>query len=126
MGKGYLIDTNAVIDYLDDKLPAKTNAFIDGIYPNISVITRIELLAWPGASEPQTQVLQNFVDISGVFNLNEEIVIKTISIRKSHKTKLPDAIIAATAWVNEFTIITRNTVDFKNIERLDVLNPYDI
>ena len=126
MGKGYLIDTNAVIDYLDDKLPTKTNAFIDGIYPNISVITRIELLAWPGASEPQTQVLQNFVDISGVFNLNEEIVIKTISIRKSHKTKLPDAIIAATALVNEFTIITRNTVDFKHIEKLDVLNTYDI
>jgi len=45
MGKGYLIDTNAVIDYLDNKLPAKANAFIDGIQPNISVITRIELLA---------------------------------------------------------------------------------
>ena len=106
-------------------MPAKTNAFIDGINPNISVITRIELLAWPAASESQTQVLQNFVDLSGVYNLNEDIIIKTISIRRLHKAKLPDAIIAATALVNEFTIITRNTVDFKNIEGLQLINPWD-
>lgn len=53
MGKEYLIDTNAVIDYLDNKLPAKANSFIDDNRPNISVITRIELLAWPGADERQ-------------------------------------------------------------------------
>lgn len=33
MGKEYLIDTNAIIDYLDDKLPQKANGFIDGINP---------------------------------------------------------------------------------------------
>ena len=126
MGKGYLIDTNAVIDYLDNKLPAKANAFIDGIHPNISVITRIELLAWPGADERQVHILKEFVDIAGGFNLQEEIIQKTISIRKSHKTKLPDAIIAATSLVHGLTLITRNTKDFDNIEGLHVVNPWDI
>jgi len=28
MGKEYLIDTNSVIDYLDDKLPKKSNELI--------------------------------------------------------------------------------------------------
>ncbi|MDZ7774097.1 MAG: hypothetical protein U5L09_00045 [Bacteroidales bacterium] len=58
MGTEYLIDTNAVIDYLDDKLPDKGNNLIDGISTHISVITRIELLAWPYANERQTQILK--------------------------------------------------------------------
>jgi hypothetical protein len=57
MGKQYLIDTNSVIDYLDNKLPDKANELIDSIDSRISVITRMELLAWPGASQQQTLIL---------------------------------------------------------------------
>ncbi len=35
MGKGYLIDTNSVIDYLDDKLPEKANKLFDNISSKI-------------------------------------------------------------------------------------------
>jgi len=58
--------------------------------------------------------------------LEEPVILKTIEIRKAYKTKLPDAIVAATALVNEFTIITRNMKDFDKIEGLEVINPYDI
>jgi predicted nucleic acid-binding protein len=58
--------------------------------------------------------------------LVEPIILKAIENRKAHKTKLPDAIIAATALVNELIIITRNTKDFDKIKGLEVLNPYDI
>jgi len=67
-----------------------------------------------------------FINASEVFALEESVILKAIEIRKTHKTKLPDAIIAATALVNELTIITRNTKDFDKIERLEVLNPYYI
>ena len=60
------------------------------------------------------------------FLLEEPIILKAIEIRKTHKTKLPDAIIVATALVKELAVITRNTKDFDKIEGLDVLNPYDI
>ncbi len=126
MGKEYLIDTNSVIDYLDDKLPDNANGHIEGINSKISVITRIELLAWPGASEQQTLILNEFINASEVFALEEPVILKAIEIRKTYKTKLPDAIIAATALVNEFTIITRNTKDFDKIKGIEVLNPYDI
>lgn len=126
MGKEYLIDTNSVIDYLDNKLPEKANELIDNIDSRISVITRMELLAWPGASEQQTLILNEFINASEVFALEEPIILKAIEIRKAHKTKLPDAIIAATALVNKLTILTRNTKDFEKIEGLEVLNPYDI
>jgi len=58
--------------------------------------------------------------------LEEPVILKTIEIRKAYKTKLPDAIVAATALVNEFTIITRNMKDFDKIEGLEVIDPYDI
>ena len=126
MGKEYLIDTNSVIDYLDNKLPDNANELIDSIDSKISVITRMELLAWPGADEQQTLILDEFINASDVFSLEEPIILTAIEIRKTHKTKLPDAIIVATALVKELTIITRNTKDFDKIEGLDVLNPYDI
>jgi predicted nucleic acid-binding protein len=71
-------------------------------------------------------VEKEFINTSDVFALEELVIRKAIEIRKKHKTKLPDAIIAATALVNELTIITRNTKDFKKIEGLEVFNPYDV
>jgi predicted nucleic acid-binding protein len=40
------------------------------------------------------------------------------------KIKLPDAIIAASALANQFTIITRNKKDFEKIKTLEVIDPY--
>jgi predicted nucleic acid-binding protein len=126
MGKEYLIDTNAVIDYLDNKLPDKAGEFMDGIDSRISVITRMELLSWPGASQEQTLILNEFINASEVFALEEPVIVKAVDIRKTSHTKLPDAIIAATAIVNNLSLITRNTKDFDKIEGLEVLNLYEI
>jgi predicted nucleic acid-binding protein len=126
MGKEYLIDTNSVIDYLHDKLPDNANKLIEGIASKISVITRMELLSWPGASDEQTLVLKEFIKASEEFNLEESIILRAIDIRKTYKTKLPDAIVAATALINNLAIITRNTKDFDKIEGLEVLNPFHI
>ena len=45
MGKGYLIDTNVLIEYAGDLLPEKTYSFVSGIIDEqftISVINKIE------------------------------------------------------------------------------------
>ena len=115
------LDTNSVIDYLDNKLPLKANKLIEEIDWKISVITRIELLSWQGASEEQFQVLNEFIIASKVYGLLESIILKPIDIRKEYKTKLPDAVIAATCFVNDLTLITRNLKDFENIDGLNLL-----
>ena len=46
--------------------------------------------------------------------------------KPGHKIKTPDAIIASTAIVNGLTLITRNTKDFKNIEGLKIIDPYEL
>lgn len=90
----------------------------------LSVITRIELLAWPDASFHDLKIIQNFITSSIIYGLDEPIILETISIRKQYKTKLPDAIIAATALVNNLTLLTRNLSDFKKITGLEVTDPY--
>jgi len=43
----YLIDTNAVIDYLGRKLSEKSMTFMDSVIdlvPSVSIITKIEVL----------------------------------------------------------------------------------
>jgi len=124
MGKRYLIDTNIVIDYLENKLPEPSLSLIDRLSIQISVITRIELLVWPKATESKLAILNSFINASEVLLLNESIILKTIEIRKNHYTKLPDAIIAATAIVNDLSILTRNLTDFEKIDGLVAIDPY--
>ena len=50
----YLIDTNAVIDYLGQKLPDSGMAFMNSVVdaiPVISVITKIEVLGFKAPAE---------------------------------------------------------------------------
>ena len=126
MGTGHLADTNAIIDYLGNKLPKKATIFIDNLEMQLSVISKIELLAWTKISSQQFHQLSDFIASSIVFNLSEEVVQHTIEIRKSFNLKLPDAVIAATALAHNLVLITRNTSDFKRIEKLNLLNPWDI
>lgn len=62
MAGQYLIDTNSVIDYLDNKLPANGANLLDVEDLDISVITRMELLAWPNAKEEQISILNQFIN----------------------------------------------------------------
>ena len=124
----YIWDTNTVIYYLQQQFPPTAEKFMDDLInkarPVISAITEIELLCWKSATDKDLEVLQNFIDDALIIELEQLIKYKTAEIRKNHKIKLPDAIIAATALIYELTLISRNVCDFKNIEGLKVLDPF--
>jgi predicted nucleic acid-binding protein len=117
MGTGYLLDTNTVIDFSSNKLPDSAHkklALIIDDTPQISIINKIELLSFIDAP---AQIVM-FVDAASIIHLDETIVDKTIYLRKKYKTKLPDAVIAATAIVKDLILITHNISDFRKIEEL--------
>jgi predicted nucleic acid-binding protein len=130
MGINYLWDTNTAIYYLQQQFPANAEKFIDNIIltdtPVISAITEIELLCWKTDTEKDLQVLHSFINDTTVIELEQTIKLKTAELRKAHKIKLPDAIICATAIVYNLTLITRNTSDFKNIDNVKLINPYNM
>jgi predicted nucleic acid-binding protein len=129
MGIKYLWDTNTVIYYLQQQFSPPAEKFIDEALnnsgPAISVITEIELLCWKTPADKDLEVLHNFIDDALVFELEKDIKLKTAEIRKAHKIKLPDAIIAATTLTYELTLLTRNVNDFKNIHGLNLINPHE-
>jgi predicted nucleic acid-binding protein len=124
----YLIDTNAIIDYLGQKLPSAgmefMNPIIDNV-PNVSVISKIEVLGYQ-TTDQHAQILSSFMNDATVLDLTAPVVDVCIELRKKYKTKLPDAIIAATAMVYELVLITRNIPDFKNIQGLKVIDPHSV
>lgn len=128
MGEKYLLDTNAVIEFLGGKLPESAILWLEEIVAEdqhlLSVINHIELLGFKGEEE-EMQVLEDFIAVSTILPLSDEVVQQTIALRKEHKIKLPDAIVAATSLVHDLIIVTRNVSDFKDIPELKYLNPHD-
>jgi predicted nucleic acid-binding protein len=126
MGTRYLIDTNTLSDYFGEKLPLNGLDFIDTLVnenPQISVMTRIESLSY---LTPQIEIFRGFVSYSTVFDLTEDIILRTIALRRSRRIKIPDAIIAATALEYDLTLITHNTSDFQGIPNLKLLDAHSL
>ena len=129
MGTRYLLDTNIAIYLLDGALPAtaptKTQSML-ATECNLSSITRIELLGWQFPDAQKLREAENFTLASSVYRLTDDISDQTIQLRRAHKIKLGDAVIAATALFHGFTLITRNTADFHHIDGIKLVNPFDL
>jgi len=127
MATTYLIDSNVLIDYASKKFEPIVEQKLDFIFDqsfNYSVISRIEVLGY-NTSDQILNLIENFLATGSVYYVTEEVCQKTILIRRQlPKIKMPDLIIASTALVNNFTLQTRTTEDFKNITELSIADPW--
>jgi predicted nucleic acid-binding protein len=124
VGKGYLIDSNAIIDFFNKSLPESGRNLLFTIAPVISIVTFIEIFSSNKASAQEIKELQRFSDVATIYNVDHNIALITIELRKKYKIKLPDALIAATAIFYNLVLITRNVSDFEKIKGLEIVNPY--
>jgi predicted nucleic acid-binding protein len=124
----YLLDTNVISHYLSLLMPDPAIDFLDKVMdkvPQMSVITKIELLCWTTDKLTEQRIIE-FVNDSHVWGITPIIVENCIALRKKRRIRTPDAIIAATAMEQKMTLITNNVVDFANIKGLRLLNPHEI
>jgi len=123
-----LIDNNVISNYFSESFPPKAMTFMEGVFdqiPTISVITEIEALSWVNPDKSKEIILQEFIEDANILGLTPEVIKECVKIRRSKKIKTPDAIIAATAIAFNLTLITSDT-DFKNIEGIQIVNPFDL
>lgn len=126
MEERYLIDTSAVIKYLNATFPRSGLILMDSILDQesiISLITEIELRVWEPGNVTDKEIYEAFINGSTVLDLSRDTVEQTIAIRQKYKLKLPDAFIAATAIVNNLTLIADNDKDFSKVDILKYINP---
>lgn len=124
----YLLDTNILIYYFADEIPPKELETIEDIFKTsfyISVITRIEFLGWKKHTEKGYEKAKEFISFSKVIYLTKKIADRAIDIRREYRIKLPDAVIAATASSKNLTLVTRNDDDFRDIQYLEIYNPFE-
>lgn len=124
----YLLDTNIVSGYLSLLIPESGLDFIDEIIddtPRLSVISQIELLSWQTEKRVEKKV-REFITDSKIYTLEEDIVVECVELRRKHKMKTPDALIAATAIIFKLILVTNNLKDFSNIKGLKIIDPYHI
>jgi hypothetical protein len=112
-----------------DKLPHAAAFEMDKLIDiefNTSIIVKIEVLGFNG--DPlEMQKIDDFLTFANIFYLDDIVADKAIYLRKTYKKlKLGDALISATALVNDLIIVTRNTKDFQNIAGLEYLNPHEL
>lgn len=116
-GIDFIADTNALIYFLDGNscmLPYATKKL------GFSIISEMELLSFSGITQEEEIGVKTLLSDCSKFHLTEEIKNKTIEIRRKYKTKLPDAIVAATAIVNNLPLISADK-GFKQISELNLI-----
>jgi predicted nucleic acid-binding protein len=105
-----LFDSNIVIDFLNG-IEAANKEISQYRQAYISPITWIEAqVKAPEGLEEATRLA-----IDATFKrveFTETILTESLILRRSHRIKLPDAMIWACARVNGWPLITRNTKDF--------------
>lgn len=110
MGVKAILDTNILVDYLRGEERARRE--IDRYRtPAISLITRMEILV--GAqNEHERHLLREFLHRFECLPITQEVAELAVELRRTHRLRLPDAVIWATAQSRDALFVTRNTRDF--------------
>jgi predicted nucleic acid-binding protein len=118
-----VFDSNIVIDYLNGIEQARAElAQYKRAY--ISPITWIEAqVKAPQGMEDATRVVVN--SLFQRLELDDQTLAAGLTIRREMRLKLPDALILASARVNGWLLVTRNTKDFP-ASMLGVRVPYEL
>lgn len=120
--KQAVIDTNVLISWYKHGM-VSGDEDLANTAPIFSVVTQIEALGFQHITDNEIEAIGNMLDCGQLMYINERIAEQTIRLRQQHKIKTPDAIIAATALVNDAELWTANTDDFKHIADLRLHNP---
>mgnify|MGYP001614575085 CR=1 FL=1 len=127
MEEKFLIDTNIIIYYLDDKIPENKKEKVRRIFETsfiISTISNIEILGWHKITDKERVKTEFFLSNASEIYLDEIVERQSIELKRNHNIETPDSIIGAAAILNNLTLVTRNEDDFKNIKELKIYNPF--
>lgn len=120
-----LFDTCILIDYLNGVSPAADTLEAYSGSAAVSVITWMEVMVGAFRMDyERQQITRRFMARFTQLPVSEAVAELAASIRAQRGIKLPDAIIDATAQVENRLLFTRNVKDFKNVP--GVIFPYSV
>jgi predicted nucleic acid-binding protein len=117
-GNKFLLDTNAILYMLGGDITLSEFLYEKQLY--ISIITEMELLSYKNITIKEQKIITSFLKELIVININDDIKVNTIELKKKFHLKLPDCIIAGTSLWLKIPLITSDK-QFKTITNFDLV-----
>lgn len=117
-GNKIFVDTNILIYFLQGE--PEVIEMIGDKDVAISFITELELLSFPELTKESEQLIGNLLKDCTIIELNRKIKDLTIEFRKKTKLKIPDSIVAASAYYMNLPLLTADK-QMRTIDEVDVI-----
>jgi tRNA(fMet)-specific endonuclease VapC len=109
-GKRILLDTNVVISLLRGE-PEIAKIVQTADWIGISILSVLEYRSFSNLCEDDVLLFKEFtrkIDVIDLSNTDDDLIEWIIDVRRKYRFKLPDAIIVATALLNNAQLVTRD------------------
>ncbi len=117
-----ILDSNILIySYSDGYKHLRQLVWSDDAFA--SEISRLEVLGYHGLDKSEEEYFHDVFLVLKTHEIDVPVLDEAIRLRKAHKMKLGDSIVAATALIHGLEVYTRNMADFMKIPGLKVVNP---
>ena len=123
-----LLDTNVWIDTMSAE-PAAARALLVAIadeWCGYSAMTRLEVLSYSLLTPPDIADWRTLLASAAEVPIGSAVIEEAARLRRTVRMKTPDAIIAATALLENATLVTRNLDDFRRVPGLAAIEPSSV
>ncbi len=119
----YLVDTDILIDWLKGQTWARELVWSANARLYCSSVTRKELLSKSNLKASERQRILHLTRHIRVLNVDPVIAAAASELLQKysqHPLQVNDALVAATAWVKQLPLLTRNRKHYEFIEEIEL------
>jgi predicted nucleic acid-binding protein len=120
----YTLDTNAVIDFINDDehaAPILSDILAGPAIPSyISTITEGELFAFSRLTDSEITRIEDFLQLVTIIPVDSRVARLAGRLKATYRMELGDSLVAATALLMRSTLLTRNVRDCRKIPQLSL------
>ncbi len=120
-----LLDSNIMIYSTVAELSPVVMPYISEPQNAVSLVSKIEVLGFHKLNEVEKLHFDDLFARLNILPTDETVAEAATLLRQQKSMSLGDAIIAATALIHELPLVTRNAQDFRWIDGLELINPFE-
>jgi predicted nucleic acid-binding protein len=117
-----LLDSNAIIYSIKPESDALRQLIAEH-NPAVSAVSYVEVLGYHQLTASDKKDFLEFFKTARIISVSQPVLEKAVALRQQRKMSLGDSIIAATALLNDLTLVTANVSDFRWIDNIKLKNP---
>lgn len=118
-----VLDTNILIYFLgaDPDVSRRLDTWRDAHETfAVSTLVQVELLSLPRLTPKEIERIDGLLATMTMVPVDTSVARLAAEFRRRYRVKLADAVVAATAFLQEAPLVTRNAKDFSRVKEIEV------